>query len=42
MKFTSYELPDVTGSVKPAATAEGATQKVTLSTPGQNARYSVK
>jgi RHS repeat-associated protein len=41
-KLTSYEPEDISGgSIIPAATAEGTTQHVAISTPGQNARYSV-
>ncbi|HET7416934.1 MAG TPA: hypothetical protein VFJ61_04840, partial [Solirubrobacterales bacterium] len=41
VKVTSYDFSDLTGSITPAATAEGTTQKVALTVPGQNARYSV-
>ena len=41
MKVASYGFQDLTGSITPAATAEGTTQKVATTVPGQNARYSV-
>jgi RHS repeat-associated protein len=41
VKLTSYEFEDLTGSITPVASAEGSTQHVSLTVPGQNARYSV-
>ncbi|MFL5898394.1 MAG: IPT/TIG domain-containing protein, partial [Solirubrobacterales bacterium] len=41
VKVTSYGFKDLTGTITPAATAEGTTQKVAIAYPGQNARYSV-
>ncbi|HKZ12591.1 MAG TPA: LamG-like jellyroll fold domain-containing protein, partial [Solirubrobacterales bacterium] len=41
VKLNAYKVNDVTGSITPAATAEGATQHVAITTPGQIARYSV-
>ncbi|MGE5281361.1 MAG: hypothetical protein ACM3N0_03400, partial [Chloroflexota bacterium] len=41
VKFTSYEVKDLTGSIEPKATAEGASQHVAITVPGQNALYSV-
>jgi RHS repeat-associated protein len=40
LKFTAYINEDLSGSITPAATAEGTTQHLSL-IPGQNARYSV-
>ncbi len=42
VKVTSYGFQDVTGSISPESTAEGTSQPVSISTPGRNARYSVK
>jgi YD repeat-containing protein len=39
VKLTSYLVQDVTGSLTP--TTAGASQSATLTTPGQNARYTV-
>jgi RHS repeat-associated protein len=39
VKLSAYTVVDLTGSISP--TAEGASKIVTLSSPGQNARYSV-
>ncbi len=41
VKMASYDVPGLTGSITPAATAEGTTQHVGITIPGQNARYSV-
>ncbi|HEX6455618.1 MAG TPA: IPT/TIG domain-containing protein, partial [Solirubrobacterales bacterium] len=41
VKMTSYGYEDLTGSITPKATAEGTTQHVGITIPGQNARYSV-
>ncbi len=40
VKLTAYTLKDVTGSISP--TKEGAKEKATITTPGQNALYSVE
>jgi RHS repeat-associated protein len=41
VKLTSNGFKDLTGSITPAATAEGVTQHVAIAAAGQNARYSV-
>jgi RHS repeat-associated protein len=41
VKMASYDVPGLTGSITPAATAQGTTQHVGITIPGQNARYSV-
>ena len=41
IKVTAYSAADVTGTITPKATAEGASQAISLPTPGQVARYSV-
>ncbi|MBS1895723.1 MAG: IPT/TIG domain-containing protein, partial [Actinobacteria bacterium] len=41
VRLNTYKVNDLTGSITPAATAEGGTQHVALPTPGQVARYSV-
>jgi len=40
VKLTAYLVSDLTGSITP--TKEGAKQSVSITTPGQNARYSVE
>jgi YD repeat-containing protein len=41
VKLTAYTVEDITGSITPTATAEGVKQHVSITTPGQVARYSV-
>jgi hypothetical protein len=41
VKVAAYGFQDITGSITPTATAEGTTQHVAITTPGQVARYSV-
>jgi RHS repeat-associated protein len=41
VKLNTYKVNDVTGSITPVATAEGTTQHVALTTPGQVAKYSM-
>ncbi|MDQ3724686.1 MAG: DUF6531 domain-containing protein [Actinomycetota bacterium] len=41
VKITAYLVEDVAGTIDPPATAEGVKQEVSLTTPGQVARYSV-
>ncbi len=42
VKITSHVFEDVTGTINPPATAEGLKQAVSLTVPGQTARYSVE
>ncbi|HEY5941858.1 MAG TPA: RHS repeat-associated core domain-containing protein [Solirubrobacterales bacterium] len=42
VKLTAYTFEDPTATLDPPATAEGLKQPVSLTVPGQNARYSVE
>jgi RHS repeat-associated protein len=42
LKLTAYTVVDQTATINPPATAEGLKQAVSLTVPGQNARFSVE
>jgi RHS repeat-associated protein len=42
LKLAAYAFKDLTATINPPATAEGHKQSVSITIPGQNARYSVE